>query len=246
MQNDNACKKHNTSESSGHIASFCQIVAELPCPNPTITSHLNDSVANNHVINVHNENVSDNLDEVNCPMADSHPVIGEHSNLSVCMWNIRGISNKLNDSEIQKMLFDHDIIILVETMKDCNFEIDVPGFTSYHFGGKKKHKKTKRASGGIDIMIRDSISKAITVDSPGEIIVWVTLKSNYFTGATKDIKIYLPPNGTSYVSDINQPFYFIEGEIAKYVDSHYIYLCGDFNSRTAVRPDHNGNNTLPY
>ena len=249
MQNDKACKKHSTSESSRHIASFCQIVAELPCPNPTITSHLNDSVANNHVINVHNESVSDNLDEVNCPMADSHPAIGEHSNVSVCMWNIRGISNKLNDSEIQKMLFDHDIIILVETMKDCNFEIDVPGFTSYHYGRKKKHKKAKRVSGGIGIMIRDSISKAITVDSPGEIMVWVTLKSKYFTGATKDIKIagvYLPPNGASYVSDINQPFHFIEGEIAKYVDSHYIYLCGDFNSRTAVRPDHNGNNTLPY
>ena len=44
-------------------------------------------------------------------------------------------------------------------------------------------------SGGIGIMIRDSISKAITVDSPGEIMVWVTLKSKYFTGATKDIKI---------------------------------------------------------
>ena len=82
MQNDKACKKHSTSESSRHIASFCQIVAELPCPDPTITSHLNDSVANNHVINVHNESVSDNLDEVNCPMADSHPAIGE----CICMY----------------------------------------------------------------------------------------------------------------------------------------------------------------
>ena len=44
----------------------------------------------------------------------------------------------------------------------------------------------------------------------------------------------------------HQPFDFIEGGVEKDVDSHHIYSCGDFNSRTAVRSDYYVNNMLPY
>ena len=54
----------------------------------TPSSDVNNSVAKNHVIKVHNESVSDSLNEVNCPITASYPVVDKHmpSNVSVGLY----------------------------------------------------------------------------------------------------------------------------------------------------------------
>ena len=41
-----------------------------------------------------------------------------NSTISIVSWNIRGIGDKLHDTDLQKYLFENEIIILFETM--CN------------------------------------------------------------------------------------------------------------------------------
>ena len=49
---------------------------------------------------------------------------GPMTSVRIASWNIRGISDKLSDQDLQKHLQHYGIIILYETMKDNMYALD--------------------------------------------------------------------------------------------------------------------------
>lgn len=56
--------------------------------------------------------------------------------IQVASWNIRGMSDKLSDPDLQELIFHNEIIILYETMKGATFDIAIPGYTFFHYARK--------------------------------------------------------------------------------------------------------------
>ncbi len=104
------------------------------------------------------------------------------------------------------------------------------------------HCNARRQSGGLAIFINTAIIKGIKCESKYEGVVWVTLKSDYFK-LNGDVYIgclYFPPEDSTYTPDMSQGrdyFQILHEEYARYMHLGDIYLCGDINARTGIRPD---------
>ena len=169
------------------------------------------------------------------PANDKHA----KSVVKIISWNIRGASDKLSDQDLQEYLFQHDIIVLYETMKGKDWHVDIPGFTFTHFPRKTLHPRTHRASGGIGIFVRNNLMGKIKINNTLETIVWIKLKSS-LVNTENDVCIgciYMPPEGSSYVIDTCCPFTDLQEEISK-IQCKNIFLCGDFNARVGSLLDY--------
>lgn len=65
-------------------------------------------------------------------------------NVRLCVWNIEGLKNKLNDSDFLNYIQNFEIVILVETWLSDNDNEKIISFLGYH-----KHKIRKMERGGI-------------------------------------------------------------------------------------------------
>ena len=166
--------------------------------------------------------------------------------ITIACWNIRGIADKLYDPDLQLFLLQHDIIILHETMKREDYDIHIPGYTFFHYARKQMHPKAHRPSGGIGILISNTIKDNVEIFCRSEIVVWVRLKSNKYFHIDKDIYVgcvYLPPEGSTYMISAGCPFNILQAEIAMY-QGYPMFLCGDFNSRTGRLQDYESDVTV--
>ena len=85
-------------------------------------------------------------------------------NISVICWNIRGLGGKLKQRDIADFLFEkYDIVVILETHKDPDFSVRVPGFIYKNFSRYTKHARARRYSGGIGIFYKMDF----TVVTPG-------------------------------------------------------------------------------
>ena len=101
---------------------------------------------------------------------------------------------------------------------------------------KLKHRNACRASGGIGILISNKYANLTRIDHT--YLVWLTLATDC---CQKNIKIgctYIPPENSTYVGVRNDFFTMLEEEVARYIETHHILLCGDFNSRTGQALDY--------
>ena len=57
---------------------------------------------------------------------------------------MHGLSHKLEDQELQTYLFKHNIIILLETMKDNDFDVTIPTHRFWHFARNKQHSRAAK------------------------------------------------------------------------------------------------------
>ena len=77
--------------------------------------------------------------------------------LGICHWNIEGIksskSSKLDDPEFSKELRAHDIVALTETHAGPNDHVGLQGYTTF-MATRSKHKKARKHSGGIAILVK--------------------------------------------------------------------------------------------
>ena len=73
--------------------------------------------------------------------------------VKILMWNINGISDKLNDPDVKSIIDSHDIIGLVETKKGSKENFNYPDYISYHFSRSYKHHKARRYDGGILLLV---------------------------------------------------------------------------------------------
>ena len=159
--------------------------------------------------------------------------------VSCIAWNIRGISDKLSNANLQQYLFKHEVIVLLETMKDSDFLLDIPDYKFYHFARKMRNLRARRASGGIGVFIKNTLSPGIKVFSSSDICVWIHFDKAYF-GLTRPLYIacvYIPPICSSHRALNDNYFDVLESEIARFSLNADIMLCGDFNARTGNQSD---------
>ena len=78
------------------------------------------------------------------------------SNIRFCSFNIEGLKNKLEEKEFYDTTSKFDFITLVETWLPDQYKIDMTNFYVYS-KYQKKHKKARRYSGGISMVITTSL-----------------------------------------------------------------------------------------
>ena len=65
--------------------------------------------------------------------------------ISFICWNIRGLGGKLEQCDIADFLFEkNDIVVILETHKDPDFSVQVPGFIYKNFSKYTKHARARR------------------------------------------------------------------------------------------------------
>ena len=160
--------------------------------------------------------------------------------VSVICWNIRGIGDKLDQSETLNYLMKNHIIILLETMKSPDYEINIANFTYFNFSTNEKHPKACRFSGGFGILIKKSILKYVKIQQVHECLVWITINSKLFGDSNVDTKIgcvYISPQDSSYNGAKIEAFDMIDEQLSRSIKTHRIIMVGDFNARTGSLKD---------
>ena len=152
------------------------------------------------------------------------------------MWNINGNGDKLGDPDIHALIKEHDIVTFTETMKDKHYEVDIPGYCTFHFARKTRHKNAKRASGGFLVLIHNTLVKHVSIEHTNQYVVWATVKS--YPAVTHIGFVYIPPIGAVATGE-SCPFSELQNEILTRCSTGRVVLCGDFNSRTAEIRDMN-------
>ena len=171
-----------------------------------------------------------------------------YTKLKVCSWNIQGLlnrelGNKLNFPEVLDVIKPNDIICITETHADEKQVIEVKDFKSFSVI-RPKTRGAKRNSGGITVLIRNSICKGVTVEKSKVLpydVVWLKLNKKYFM-CNQDIFIavaYMSPENSSYaMRQQSDTFDLLELEIARYMSKGEIILTGDLNARTSDKIDY--------
>ena len=122
--------------------------------------------------------------------------------LKFCYWNIHGymsrqVGIKLRDPDFLKNISEVDFIGLGEThVHDEILEhLNIIGFKRIGYKNRKKNLKSKTASGGIALFIKEDIAYLFShVKTDNEDTIWAKIKKEH-TGIGKDIFI-----GTCYFS----------------------------------------------
>ena len=133
-----------------------------------------------------------------------------------------------------------DVNVILETWKGENSQTQIDGFICIS-KSRKKHKKSRRHSGGIIVYIRKILFKGITylsdaTTSPNRL--WIKLNKTFF-GLDQDLylcAVYIPPHNSVHGDD---DFINLEAEISKFGTLGNISLIGDFNARIGTAPDFN-------
>ena len=87
---------------------------------------------------------------------------------NILSWNIRGITDKLQNRQLCEYICQHDIACLVESMLDSQKTIHFSSYTVYNFARQVRHKKAKRCSGGIAILVVNRLTKHIEIKRVNE------------------------------------------------------------------------------
>ena len=116
--------------------------------------------------------------------------------------------------------------------------MSIPGYKFHHVSRKLKHKNACRASDGIGILISNKHANLTRIDHTYDYLVWLTLATDCCQKKNKIGCTYIPPENSTYVGDGNDYFTMLEEEVARYIETLHILLCGDFNSRTGQAPDY--------
>ena len=164
-------------------------------------------------------------------------------NLKIGMWNIQGLSEeKINSDLFVNFVSKMHIISFVETWCDSGKpHYDIPGFVCICNSNRIKHKKARRNSGGVNLYVRNSLSKGVTkLSSNHKDIIWTKLDKNFFN-LKKDTYIgtvyFSPENSLNNVEDLNERFSKLLANIEHYSQLGDILIQGDFNAYTNTVPD---------
>ena len=154
----------------------------IPCSNEN-QEHDSTMIANHNLDDHTQIHVQHNTLNVTVNYENIQTTKDENTNIKIILWNIRGINDKIFCPNTQKLLFDHDLIILTETHTDQSSQKEynkIPGFIFKDFPRKYKHPRAPGNSGGIGIFINCKIAEGIDLNCNDECIVWLKLKSTFF------------------------------------------------------------------
>ena len=172
--------------------------------------------------------------------------IAKKQSINILTWNIEGLitgdgTNKLRLSQILKTVHKYDIICLNETWQDNDRNSNVNGYTQYTSFRRYKHKNARRNSGGVAVLVRNSISKGVSkLKSASDDCIWLKLEKDFF-GFDKNLYLcccYLIPQHSSTFTwnDINN-CEILETEVLYHSNLGNVLICGDLNARTGDLKD---------
>lgn len=128
--------------------------------------------------------------------------------------------------------FDPDFISLNKTHLTGQNVIDIDGYT--WFGqNRKTHIKTKKGSGGVDILIKNNVLQeyeVLSVDKSEDGIACIQLKHAVSKYSLALLSCYLPPEGSTW-SDPQKLCNDLLVKMYNLVEFDAVYVCGDFNGR---------------
>ena len=155
--------------------------------------------------------------------------------LKFLSYNAEGLSGKINNNEFLSHINKYDFVTLVETWMPDGETLSIPGFYSFS-KGRATHRKAKRFSVGISVLVKKSLRKGVKFfSSVSSKFVWWKLEISLFN-LKKDIygcSVYIPAQNSKYFKDNgeNCPYVEIQWDILKFKKLGDIILMGDFNAR---------------
>ena len=159
--------------------------------------------------------------------------------IRILSWNIQGIGSKLEIEGIKQLIAPFDVVFLFETMKLDTFNPSLSDFQFHHCQRKYQHPRARRPSGGIGVLIKNSIKHLVKIEKMNEHVIWLSIKQKYqpplIIGGT-----YVPPAGSKmYLNyEINDIFLALQTDITNFLSlTSAVALCGDFNGRTGGLSD---------
>ena len=173
----------------------------------------------------------------------------ELDRLKIGFFNINGfVGHTTYNPKFSEILQKFDILCLSETWLSDNNCIEKlkpnipPEYLHFHNARKKKHKKSKRNSGGIIILYHKRLQKHIRIhDKDTENMLWIKINK---TNTNFDNDLYI---GAIYNSPIDSPytkrntldfFETLQKKMTEFPQNDYVIIGGDFNSRTSTIPDY--------
>ena len=108
---------------------------------------------------------------------------------------MNGIGEKFGESDFQEKILSHDIIALLETQKDEKYDIDFPGYQSYHFASQYRHRNARKATGGFLVLVANAYARYINISRENDFLKWIRLRSELIP-LNSDLNIgvvYIPP-----------------------------------------------------
>ena len=123
--------------------------------------------------------------------------------LSIPSLNVCGLAAKLRCPDFVKFLCKYDIVGIQESNTDNTDTIHLNGYTCIL---KYRHKLSRYRSGGIALLVKNSISDYVNIEtqSYSKLIVWCTI-SHKITCLQDDIihcgVVYIPPQGSKYAHE---------------------------------------------
>ena len=159
--------------------------------------------------------------------------------LKIIVWNIQGLSDKLESKSMLHLISKFDIIIFLETMKLDSYIPDIGDYTYKHFQRKHQNKRARKPSGGIGILIKTDLVRHVSIVKHNDFTVWLRIASNpnnhVYIGA-----VYIPPqDSSSTYSNFanNNAFQLLQQDVTHFSSIGSVCICGDFNARTGNNSD---------
>ncbi len=158
------------------------------------------------------------------------------------LWNVNGWTT--NNSILRKEVIANlksDIFCIVETHLTENSSITIGGYSTIIHNRSFKHKRAIRGSGGVAILIKDTIlqSYKVTVsDKSIDGVLCVELKQKLSEFIFHVFLCYLPPDNSVWGRDADAFFGHLIAELYLRSYSDCVLVCGDFNSRIGKELDY--------
>ena len=151
------------------------------------------------------------------------------------MLNVCGLKSKLLSDDFENFIDKYDIVGLSETKLD---QLDSMENCLNEFYGFFSHRKcSKRASGGVGLLVKRSLSKFVKqIDIERDYLSWFEIDEHVFGREIILGIVYVPPEASRY-SNIDM-FDEIESDLIQlYRENTSVCIMGDFNARTGTQSD---------
>ena len=130
-----------------------------------------------------------------------------------------------------------------ETHFPVQNKIEIDGYTWYGHNRTEIHKNAPKASGGVGILVKESVTKLFDteiVDKPcdGVLVVKFTRKHSDYNFIV--FSCYLPPERSNWGRDAQGFFAHILAKTYHFSDSDAIFVSGDLNARIGSLSDTSG------
>ena len=157
----------------------------------------------------------------------------KYPNLCLLAFNVEGLKSKLGDPSFIKLAQQFDISILTEIWKRDTSKLDLEGFWDFS-QVRQKHFNAIRHSGGITVLVKNTIRQGVRLAEDPEGFIWLRLEKSFFK-LQNDVFLcaaYITPsNTTQNIHSETDYFWDLENSILKYREKEDILIMGNLNSR---------------